>query len=288
MSTASPTKPALQPYQIAPETFVIPWTLEAPPVGYIPMNSLVIRGREPVIVDTGSPADRTQWLANVASVVDPADVRWIFLSHDDRDHSGNLLPALAACPNATLLTTWFAVGRMFEEWVTPLERCRFLNDGEVFDAGDRRLVALRPPVFDNPTTRALFDERTGVLWSVDTFATNEPEPLAEADDLPEDEFRDGQRLGGRLVSPWHQWLDANKFRHHVDEVEALPINVVAGCHTPVIRGERIRTAFEILRELPTAEPWQEFTQHDLEQWAAAMEAGEPALEGEGVAAGGQS
>ena len=56
---------------------------------------------------------------------------------------------------------------MFEEWATPLDRCRFVNDGDAIDAGDRRLVALRPPVFDNPTTRGLFGERTGVLWSVD-------------------------------------------------------------------------------------------------------------------------
>ena len=157
----------MQPYEVAPETFVIPWVLEAPPVGCFPMNSLVIRGKEPVIVDTGSPANRAEWLANVSSIVDPEDVKWIFLSHDDRDHSGNLLAALDACPNATLLTTWFMVGRMFEEWATPLDRCRFVNDGDTIDVGDRRLVALRPPVFDNPTTRGLFDERTGVLWSVD-------------------------------------------------------------------------------------------------------------------------
>jgi flavorubredoxin len=265
----------LKPHQIAEETFVIPWILEAPPVGYFPMNSLVIRGKEPVLVDTGSPANRQGWLENVASVVDPGDVRWIFLSHDDRDHAGNLLPALAACPNATLLTTWFSVGRMFEEWVTPLERCRFVNAGDSFDAGDRRLVALRPPLFDNPTTRALFDERTGVLWSVDTFATNEPVPLQEADELADDAFRDGQLLGGRLVAPWHQWLDGDKFARHVREVEDLPIEVIAGCHTPAIRGPRIDIAFELLRGLPAADPWSEFTQADLEQWARAMTEGLP-------------
>ena len=121
---------SMTPYQVADETFVVPWILEAPPVGLFPMNSLVIRGAEPVIVDTGSPANREQWLNNVWNLVDPMDVRWIFLSHDDRDHAGNLLPVLAACPNATLLTNWFSIGRMAEEWMTPLDRCRFLNDGE--------------------------------------------------------------------------------------------------------------------------------------------------------------
>src|SRR5947207_11844430 len=75
VSTAS-TELRMQPYEVAPDTFVIPWVLEAPPVGCFPMNSLVIRGKEPVIVDTGSPANRAEWLANVSSIVDPEDVKW--------------------------------------------------------------------------------------------------------------------------------------------------------------------------------------------------------------------
>ena len=39
----------MAPYQVANETFVIPWVLAAPPVGLFPMNSLVIRGKEPVL-----------------------------------------------------------------------------------------------------------------------------------------------------------------------------------------------------------------------------------------------
>jgi hypothetical protein len=56
--TTTETFNLLEPYQIAEETFVIPWALEAPPMGHFPMNSMVIRGTEPVLVDTGAPAVR--------------------------------------------------------------------------------------------------------------------------------------------------------------------------------------------------------------------------------------
>lgn len=270
MATVQETASALTPYQVAEETFVIPWQLEAPPVGFFPMNSMLIRGSEPIIVDTGSPADREQWIAKVGNLVDLEEVRWIFLSHDDRDHSGNLLAALDACPNATLLTSWFMVGRMFEEWATPLDRVRFVNAGDVIQCGDRRLVAIQPPVFDNPTSRALFDERTGVLWSVDTFASNTPCHLEDCRDLSDADFEQGQLFGARLVAAWHAWLDARKFNAHVDYVRALPINVIAGCHTPAIRGARINKAFDVLRTLPDAEPWMPPTQLDLEAMLAAM------------------
>ncbi|GAA4871200.1 MBL fold metallo-hydrolase [Actinomycetospora straminea] len=269
--TTTETFEILQPYPIAEETFVIPWDLEAPPMGHFPMNSMVIRGSEPVLVDTGCPAVRAQWLDAVWSIVDPLDVRWVFLTHDDRDHAGNLLPVLAACPNATVLTTWFSLGRMAEEWETPIERCRFVNDGDTIDVGDRTLVAMRPPLFDNPTTRALFDPATSVLWSVDTFATNLPAPTGEIGDLGDDDFRDGQLFGGRLVAPWTAWLDSEKFSAVVNRFSSLGAAVIAGCHTPVLRGPRVAEAFDLLHGLPGVEPWQEFTQTDLDGWMAAAE-----------------
>jgi flavorubredoxin len=266
----------LQPYKIADETFVIPWALDAPPVGHFPMNSMVIRGAEPVLVDTGAPAVRSQWLEAAWSVVDPLDVRWIFLTHDDRDHAGNLLPVLAECPNATLLTTWFSIGRMAEEWETPVNRCRFMTDGDTIDVGDRTLVAKRPPLYDNPTTRALFDAKTSVLWAVDTFATNVPAPVPDVAALSADDFRDGQLFGGRLVSPWVALLDTLKFRTVVDDFQRLNAEVIAGCHTPILRGSKIFEAYDLLRGLPEVPPWAEFTQADLDQWMAVAESSVPA------------
>ena len=75
------------------------------------INSMVILGSEPVIVDTGTPANRKQWLEDVFSLVEPEDVRWIFLSHDDVDHTGNLDEAMAVCPNANVVCNWAMVER---------------------------------------------------------------------------------------------------------------------------------------------------------------------------------
>lgn len=255
-----------KPFEIAEETYVVPWYLEAPPVGVFAMHSMVIRGTEPVIVDTGSPADREQWLDSVFGLVDPEDVRWVFLSHDDRDHSGNLMQVLAACPNATLLTNWFSIGRMAEEWMTPLPRCRFLNDGEELHIGDRTIAAVRPPLFDNPTTRGLFDGRTGVYWAADTFALPLSAPAEWADDVGDDEFVQGQQFGASLVSPWHQWLDEQKYATHIDRVQQLPIKTIAACHGPAMSGSRIDAAFELLRNIADADPWSPFTQDDLDLW----------------------
>jgi hypothetical protein len=45
-----------EPYQIAPDVFVVPFQQFAPPVGFFCLNSMVVRGWEPMIVDTATPA----------------------------------------------------------------------------------------------------------------------------------------------------------------------------------------------------------------------------------------
>ena len=142
------------PQQVAEDTFVIRQMQEAA-IGplWVYLNSLVIRGSEPIIVDTGTPANRSGWLKDVFSLVDPSAVRWIFLSHDDVDHAGNLGEIMEACPNAKLVSTWFMIERHTNCFDFPLDRCVWVNDGGSFKAGDRTLTAIMPPLFDSPVTR---------------------------------------------------------------------------------------------------------------------------------------
>jgi flavorubredoxin len=244
------------PTKIAADTFVIHQV--QPALGqplFIFINSMVILGKEPVIVDTGTPANRARWLEDVFSLVEPSDVRWIFLSHDDVDHTGNLDEALTACPNARLVCNWAMVERHTNCFDFPLDRCRWVMDGETLDVGDRTLHALRPPVFDSPTTRGLFDPVTGVYWAVDTFATPLPDPAAHIDDLDEDFWFEGLSLFALgAVSPWLTMLDTDKFGRSVDRVQSLDITAVAACHTPVIEGDAIERGFRRIRQLPTLAP----------------------------------
>jgi flavorubredoxin len=258
MTTFAPIAPTVRvpPTLVAPETYVIHQV--QPALGqplFVYLNSLVIRGREPIIVDTGTPANRQQWLADVFSLVEPQDVRWIFLSHDDVDHSGNLDEVMTACPNAQLVCNWAMVERHTNCFEFPLERCRWIMHNESFDIGDRTLHAVRPPVYDSPTTRGLFDATTGLYWAVDTFATPLPDPAIGIADLDPDFWRFGMTLFAfGAVSPWLSMLDHAKYGRFVDEVEHLGISTIAACHTPVIEGPFIQQAFAHVRDFPLIEP----------------------------------
>ena len=238
--TFAPIAPTtyVPPTKIADDTFVIHQV--QPALGqplFVYLNSMVILGKEPVIVDTGTPANREQWLEDVFSLVEPDDVRWIFLSHDDVDHTGNLDEAMTACPNAQLVCNWAMVERHTNCFDFPLDRCRWVMDGESLDVGDRTLQALRPPVFDSPTTRGLFDPTTGVYWAVDTFATPLPDPTWRSPTSTRSSGTTASHLFALgAVSPWLTMLDTDKYGRYVDTVQGLDITTIAACHTPVIEG----------------------------------------------------
>jgi hypothetical protein len=239
------------PYKIAPDTWVIPELVPGPPGLIVPMNSMVITAAEPVIVDTGNALSQAEWLEAAFSIVEPGDVRWVFLSHDDHDHSGNLSAVLDLCPQATLVTTHFTLERVVRAIDLPMHRMRWINSGESFDVGDRSLVALRPPIFDSPVTRGLFDTKTGVYWAVDTFASGLPDHIVDVADWDFDVWAEMLLLFNRMISPWHTMLDAGKFNASVDEVAALGPSVVASGHSAALRGDRLAEAFRLLRTIPS-------------------------------------
>ena len=74
------------------------------------------------------------------------------------------------CPSATVVTNFFATERLSLERSLPIRRLRWLEPGNSFAAGDRRMRLVLPPIFVGPTTRGRADESTGVLWGVDAFA----------------------------------------------------------------------------------------------------------------------
>ena len=284
-----PVKPAVHhpPLKVADDTWQIR-QIQRAQIGplWVYFNSLVIKGREPIIVDTGTPANREQWLKDVFSIVDPGDVRWIFVSHDDVDHAGNLPQLMAACPNATLICTWFMVERHTCDFDFPLDRCRWVNDGDSWKAGDRTLTAITPPLFDSPVTRGLYDDRTGVYWAVDSFATPLPGPMDDISQLDPAAWQGGLEMFNRMNSPWFKLLDPDKFERHVDRVQNLKLEVVAACHSPVISKSKIDQAFTMIRQIPHGDPPPQPTQLDLEALMHALATGQEYVWQPGPPAGG--
>ncbi|MFN2592287.1 MAG: MBL fold metallo-hydrolase [Candidatus Dormibacteria bacterium] len=256
------------PYTIADETFILPSVFPIPGIGLLYLNAMVIRGAEPVLVDTGAPVFRDEYLNAAFSLIEPTDVRWIFLSHDDRDHSGNLIQLLDLCPNARVVTNSVGVGRMGEEWELPMNRVYFLNDGESFNAGDRILTAIRPPYFDSPATRGLWDPTTRVYYGVDSFGAPVPHACESVTDVPADAYENGFNWFNRANHPWHEFTDPAKIDAQIGRIRALSPDVIVSYHGPALHS-RTEQACDMLSAISTMDRLELPSQQDLEAMMAA-------------------
>jgi flavorubredoxin len=265
------TKTRFAPTLIAPDTYVIhDHEGEGTDPVAVPLNTMVIRGAQPVVVDTGMAENREQYLADLFSIVQPEDVRWVFISHDDVDHTGNLNAVMQLCQNATFVGNWFMTKRMGESLEVPFTRQRWVGDGESFDVGDRVLQAIRPPVFDSPTTRGLFDPTTGVYWGSDSFATPMLQPITHIDTIDREFWAQGFAMFAHYISPWAEMVEDAKFTQTVRRIEQLDITTIAGCHTPTIGADHISAAFELMHSFRSQTVPAEPDQAVLDQIIAAV------------------
>ena len=90
-----------------------------PGIGHLPVNAYVLHADQPVVVDTGLSTPYKDFVTELSKVIDPADVRWIWITHPDRDHTGGLWELLEAAPQARLVTTFIGVGIMSTQWEVP-------------------------------------------------------------------------------------------------------------------------------------------------------------------------
>jgi glyoxylase-like metal-dependent hydrolase (beta-lactamase superfamily II) len=247
---------------------------EIPGLGYLPVNAFVIHAEQPVVVDTGLSTDDKDFVSWLSQVLDPADVRWIWLTHPDRDHTGGLVDLLEAAPHATVVTTFLGVGILSTERPLPMDRVHLLNPGQQLDVGDRTLSGLRPPLYDSPATVGVVDHGSGALFSSDCFGgplpTLEDALAPDARAVAADDLRGAQLLWAGVDSPWVHTVDPARFRATIEPIRALDPSAVYSSHLPAARG-LTTTLLDMLHETPDSPPFLGPDQAALEEMLAQFE-----------------
>lgn len=245
---------AFEPIPQPGEVFVLPAYCPIAGLGVLPMHSMLIRGAEPILIDTGPPATSGSLIAQLSTLIDLEDLRWVWITHADPDHTGALSAVLERAPAARVVTTFLGLGKLGLAGLVPPERAWLLNPGQRLELRDRELVALRPPIYDAPETLAAFDSRSRVLFAADAFGAVLDIPTDDARDVAPAVLRSGMLTWAAVDAPWLEHLTRPALAAALDEVCRLEPSAILSAHLPPAPG-LARALAEILLGASGAPPF---------------------------------
>lgn len=260
----------IETFTAAPGIDVVTSAFPIPGLGQVPINAFVLHGSEPILVDTGTGVERDEFLRVLGSVIDPADLRWIWLTHTDFDHIGALPLLLADNAELRVITTFLGMGIMGLADPLPLDRVHLLNHGQTITVGDRTLTAVKPPAFDNPVTTGFHDRKSGALFTSDCFGALLQDVPQNAADLSDADLRRGQVFWATIDSPWLHSVDRAAFEKKLNAIRQFDPTMVFSSHLPAAPGHMLERFLSSLAAVPVAPPFVGPDQAGLEHLLAQM------------------
>ena len=258
--------------QVMKDIEIISSYFPIPNTGFLAVNAFLIKAKEPVLVDTGMGIESEEFMEALKSIIDPKDLKWVWITHDDADHTGNLKEVLEAASNARLVANSLAVLRMCTAWQVPMDRVYWLNPGESIDVGDRKLTAVRPPLFDNPTTIGIYDDKSKAFFSADCFGAIVPSPVQDIDDLKDEELSQGMISWAGADNPWIYMNKTEVLSQALDGIRKMAPKIILSSHLPPVQGKN-EQLLDLLAKVPSSAPFVAPNQEALEQILAQMRGG---------------
>lgn len=228
-------KATVETREIAPQTTALESWFPIPDLGLLAINTFVLGGAEPILVDTGVAPYREAFLKALSATVDLKKLRYIWISHADFDHVGNLEAVLKRAPKVEVVTTFLGSAKLALAGIAP-ERMRLIAPGEKLETADRTLHAAQPPYFDAPESLGFFDEKTRAAYVVDAFGALLEAPAEEARAIPFEQLETGLKTWAAIDAPWLKLCDERRFAAALSRVSDWDPSVLLTAHLPTARG----------------------------------------------------
>lgn len=141
------------------------WPITQEGISY---NTYLVAGDQKALIDLAKGFKTDEFLAQVAEVIDPADLDYIVINHMEPDHTGILGVLRHIAPKATILGTK-KTKEMLEAFYQITENVRTVEDGERLSLGSRTLQFFSTPFVHWPETMMTYEATHRILFSCDGF-----------------------------------------------------------------------------------------------------------------------
>ncbi|MEP6848688.1 MAG: MBL fold metallo-hydrolase [Acidobacteriota bacterium] len=212
------------------------------PEANLGFSQFLVRDDEPLLFHTGMKALFPVVREAVATLIDPASLRWIGFSHFEADECGSLNEWQIVAPEATPVCSF--VGKIVSvDDFAPKNPAKGMADGETFQTGTKRYRFIATPHVPHCWEAGmLFEESTGVLFCTDLLHQNgDVEPSTTSDVIGRARETFVEYQAGPLANyfPYTQKTDGELKR-----LAALKPRVLATMHGSVFQGDGERALLD--------------------------------------------
>ena len=221
---------------------------------YIPeidlqFNQFLVKDEEPLLFHTGMKSLFPLVREGVATVLDPAKIRWISFSHFEADECGSLNEWLQIAPGAQPVCS--TIGALVSVNDFALRPAKAMSDGEVLSTGQHRVRFIQTPHVPHCWDAGLmFEETDGTLLCSDLFhQLGDVEPLTQSDVIG----RARHTLVEYQAGPFANYMPYTKHTDSImQKLAALKPRTIAPMHGSAYAGDgerAIRDVAEVMREV---------------------------------------
>ncbi len=196
-------------------------------------NSYLIRGsKKTAIIDTVKEPFKDLFWKNLCSLVDPEEVDYVVVNHNESDHSGALPLVFDKLPNAKLIVS--AAGKSFLTNILNRETDPIIaTDGMEIDLGGKTLKFVITPFLHWPDTMCTYVPEKRLLYSCDIFASHYCDDRI-FNDLTNDFARPFHYYFNVIMRPYKEYV-----LRALKKLDKFDIEMICPSHGPILREDAL-------------------------------------------------
>ncbi|MFC1678771.1 FprA family A-type flavoprotein [Elusimicrobiota bacterium] len=195
-------------------------------------NAFLVLSDKPTLIDTVKEPLRDEMMSRIASVIDPAKIRYVVSNHAELDHSG-CLPFVVHTLKPEKVFASALGAKALEDHFHWGGKAQAVKNGESLDLGGMRLSCVETRMVHWPDSMISYLDKAGVLFSQDAFGMHLASSERFADELPDHLLEsEGAKYYANILLPYTRVIGKL--------LEKLPglgfdIKVIAPDHGPMWR-----------------------------------------------------
>jgi len=197
-------------------------------------NAYLIQEEKTVVIDTVWKPHSTEFVDNLASVIELSSIDFLVANHGECDHSGALPALLEKIPGTPVYCTANGVKSLTGQYHHPEWNFQVVKTGDSVEIGNgKKLVFVEMRMLHWPDSMATYLTGDNILFSNDAFGQHYSVPELFNDKADQCVlWAEAIKYYANILNPFSPLV-----KKKIEEIQALklPIDIIAPCHGAIWR-----------------------------------------------------